>query len=167
MVPYDMKKSTIAFWSITVGLALGGCGQSGSSSGSSTGASNGPLEVDLTANDLMRYNQTSIEAAPGQELKVVFTNIGSTPKEAMAHNWVLLKKGSDPLAFSQAAISAKDTDYIPPSLKDEIIALIPLQGPHQSGEVDFKAPTEPGDYPFLCSFPAHYQVGMHGVLTVK
>ncbi|MCC6414926.1 MAG: azurin, partial [Opitutaceae bacterium] len=24
-----------------------------------------------------------------------------------------------------------------------------------------------GEYPFLCSFPAHYQVGMHGKIIVK
>jgi azurin len=161
-----MKKPPAAFLSVFAALVLAGCGQS-SSSNSSSSAPSGPQEIDLTASDLMKYNLTSIEASPGQDLKVVLTNIGSTPKEAMAHNWVLLKKGCDPAAFSQTAILAKDTDYVPPSLQDEIIAKIPLQGPHQSGEVDFRAPTEPGDYPFLCSFPAHCQMGMHGVLTVK
>jgi uncharacterized cupredoxin-like copper-binding protein len=52
-------------------------------------------------------------------------------------------------------------------MQDQIVAKIDLLGPHKSGEVDFKAPTTPGDYPFLCTFPAHYQVGMHGILTVK
>ena len=47
------------------------------------------------------------------------------------------------------------------------VAHIDLLGPRKSGEADFKAPTVPGDYPFLCTFPAHYQTGMKGTLTVK
>jgi azurin len=85
----------------------------------------------------------------------------------MGHNWVLLKAGSDVAAFDSAAVNAKDTGYIPPALKDEIIAHIDLLGPRKSGEAEFTVPTVPGDYPYLCTFPAHYQVGMKGVLTVK
>ena len=55
----------------------------------------------------------------------------------------------------------------PGSLNDEVVAKIDLLGPRKSGEVEFKAPTTPGDYPYLCTFPAHYQAGMKGVLTVK
>jgi plastocyanin len=28
-------------------------------------------------------------------------------------------------------------------------------------------PTAPGEYPFLCTFPAHCAIGMKGVLVVK
>jgi len=115
----------------------------------------------------MKYDVTALQAKPGEDLKVVMTNAGNTPIEAMGHNWVLLKAGSDAAAFSSAAVASKATGYIPAALQDEIIAKIDLLGPHKSGEVDFKAPTTPGDYPYLCTFPAHYQVGMHGILTVK
>jgi len=115
----------------------------------------------------MKFNLTSIEAKPGEELKIVLTNIGTQPKEVMGHNWVLLKAGSDAAAFAAAAVTAKATDYIPDALKDQIIAHTALIGPRKSDEVTFKVPDAPGEYPFLCSFPAHYQVGMKGVLTVK
>ena len=115
----------------------------------------------------MKFSVTSIEAKAGEELKIVLVNVGSQPKEVMGHNWVLLKKGSDTAAFSTAAATAKASDYIPAALQGEIIAHTALIGPRKSDEITFKAPTEPGDYPFLCSFPAHYQVGMKGVLTVK
>lgn len=115
----------------------------------------------------MKYSLNAIEAKPGEELHIVLTNTGSLPKQAMAHNWVLLKAGSDAAAFSATAATSPTTGYIPDSLKDEIIAKIDLQGPHETGEVTFKAPTQPGEYPFLCSFPAHYAVGMKGTLTVK
>jgi azurin len=115
----------------------------------------------------MKYNTTAIEAKPGEDIKVVLTNIGTQPVQVMGHNWVLLKAGSDAAAFDAAAVNAKDTGYIPPALKDQVIAHIDLLGPRKSGEVEFTAPTVPGEYPYLCTFPAHYQVGMKGVLTVK
>ena len=130
-------------------------------------AASGPREVDIEAGDTMKYSVTAIDAKPGEEIKVVLTNTGSQPKEVMGHNWVLLKPGTDVAAFDAAAVSAKDTGYIPASLQSQIVAKIDLLGPRKSGEADFTVPTTPGEYPFLCTFPAHYQVGMKGTLTVK
>jgi len=147
-----------------------GCGQKEStpSSGASTAStSSGPRTIEITAGDNMKYSINSIEAKPGEELKVVLTNIGTQPKEVMGHNWILLKAGTDVAAFDAAAATSKDTEYIPQNLKDQIIVHTHLLGPRKSDEVTFKAPETPGDYPFLCSFPAHYQVGMKGTLTVK
>ena len=115
----------------------------------------------------MKFSLTKIEAKAGEELKIVLKNIGTQPKEVMGHNWVLLKAGSDPAAFAAAAVTAKANDYVPEALKDQIVAHTKLIGPRQSDEVTFKVPDAAGDYPFLCSFPAHFQVGMKGVLTVK
>lgn len=147
-----------------------GCGQkdnSSSGAAATPAAQSGPRTIEITAGDNMKYSISSIEAKPGEELKVVLTNIGSQPKEVMGHNWILLKIGTDVAAFDAAALTAKDTDYIPDAQKDKIIAHTKLVGPRKSDEVTFKAPDTPGDYPFLCSFPAHYQVGMKGTLTVK
>jgi azurin len=149
---------------------LAGCGKSEAPAAApSTAASDASavVSVDLTAGDSMKYNLTSIEAKPGQEVHVTLTNIGTMPKAAMAHNFILLQKGTDPKAFVDAAVSAAATDYFPPSMMDKIIAHTKLLGPKQSDEITFKAPTEPGDYTFLCSFPAHYLAGMKGTLTVK
>lgn len=152
-------------------FALAGCGKSDSSTASAgpatADAASSTVSVELTAGDTMKYNLNTIEAKPGQEVKVSLTNIGTMPKAAMAHNFVLLQKGSDPKAFSDAAVGAAATQYIPDSLKNEIIVHTKLLGPKESDEVTFKAPTEPGEYPFLCSFPAHYLSGMKGTLVVK
>ncbi len=176
--------------SLFVALALAGCGQKDSApaaGGASTASSPaaGPREIDLTANDQMKYTMgdqqsgptgpgLQIEAKAGEQLKVVLTNNGTLPVEAMGHNWVLLKAGSDAAAFSAAAAAAKETDYVPAALKGEIytdpdgnLAHIGTLGPRKSGEATFKAPAQPGEYPFLCSFPAHYAVGMKGTLVVK
>lgn len=123
--------------------------------------------IELTANDSMKFNQTSFEVKPGQEVKLTFTNLGTMPKQAMGHNVVILKKGVDAKAYANAAIAAAATEYIPAALADQVIAHTKLLGPKQSDEITFKMPTEPGEYVFLCSFPAHYLTGMHGVIVVK
>lgn len=125
-----------------------------------------PRLVEITGNDQMKFNVTTIEAKAGEQLKVVLTNVGTLPKEAMGHNWVLLQKGTDAMAFANAAVAAKDKDYIPDSMKDKVIAHTALLGPRKSDEVIFTVPP-PGEYPFLCSFPAHFAVGMKGVLISK
>ena len=176
-VPVLMKIQIFVF-SLLAAFALTGCGQKGpatssepSSKGSAASeapaaAANAAKTVEITANDQMKFNVTSIEAKPGEQLNVVLKNIGAMPKEAMAHNWVLLKAGSDVMAFSMAAAGARDKDYIPDNLKDQVIAKIDLLGPKQNGEVTFKAPDQPGEYPFLCSFPGHAAL-MKGTLTVR
>lgn len=123
--------------------------------------------VEITGNDQMKFSVTTIEAKAGEQLKVVLKNVGTLPKEAMGHNWVLLKKGSDVMAFANAAVAAKASDYVPENLKGQVVAHTKLLGPKQEDAVTFTVPSEPGDYPFLCSFPAHAVVGMKGVLTVK
>jgi azurin len=150
-----------------VALVTSGCGQKDTSAPAPAAAQSGPRTVEITAGDNMKYSLTSIEAKPGEEITVILTNIGSQPKEVMGHNWILLKTGSDAGAFSTAAAAAKATDYFPTALADQVLARIELLGPRKSGQVTFKAPAAPGEYPFLCSFPAHFQVGMKGVLVVK
>jgi azurin len=126
-----------------------------------------PRTVTITAGDMMKYDVMAITAAPGEELKVVLVNGGTQPKKIMGHNWILLKAGSDAGAFAAAAQPFEANEYFPDALKDQVLARIKLLGPKETGEVTFKAPTKPGDYPFLCTFPAHFLIGMKGVLTVK
>ena len=115
----------------------------------------------------MKYDVANITAAPGETIKVVLTNASTLPKEAMGHNWVLLVTGTDPVAFAAAGVSEPGNNYVPSKMKEKVIAQIGLLGPNEVGEVTFKAPTAPGEYPFLCTFPAHCLVGMKGVLVVK
>jgi azurin len=121
--------------------------------------------IEITANDQMKFSVATIEAKAGEELKVVLENVGMLPKQAMGHNWVLLKAGTDVAAFGAASATAAATDYIPPALKDQVIASIHVLGPKEKGDVTFKAPA-PGEYPFICSFPGHFAL-MKGTLTVK
>jgi len=143
--------------------ALAGCGQKETTAV----PANGPKAFALTASDTMKYNIIRLEVAPGEDVKVTLTNVGTQPKVAMGHNWTLLKLGVDAAAFANAAVTHKDSDYFPSDLAGEVIAHTKLLGPHESDTVDFKAPTEPGEYPFLCTFPGHFVTGMKGVLVVR
>ena len=126
-----------------------------------------PRTILITANDNMKYSLTHIDAHPGETLHVQFRNEGTLPKDVMAHNWVLLKAGKDANAYAAAALQAKDQDYQPKALAADVLASIPLQGAHREGEVTFEVPAMPGKYTYLCSFPAHCQIGMRGELIVK
>jgi len=123
--------------------------------------------IELTGNDQMKYNVVAITAKPGELLHVRLKSTGTLPKIAMAHNFVLLAKGTDAAAFTNASATASATGYIPPQFKAKVLASTGLVGPGETVDVTFKAPAAPGRYTFLCSFPGHFVAGMKGVLTVK
>lgn len=130
-----------------------------------------PRLVVLTVGDpvgeKMTYSMGTITAKPGEKLKVRILSMGKLPKTAVAHNFVLLKLGSDPKAFSDTAANAVATAYIPASLKHLILAQADMVGPGEQSEVVFTAPLKPGSYPFLCTFAGHFAAGMNGTLIVK
>ena len=123
--------------------------------------------VELTASDTMKYDKAEITAKPGETLHIVLKNTGTMPKLVAAHNFVLLKAGTDPVEFTKAAFNARETDYIPPSMKTAVITSSALSGPGETVETTFKVPAKAGNYPYLCSFPGHYALGMKGMLVVK
>lgn len=163
-------------------LAVAGCGKKEqSTSGMDTpGApqpqplpadnSTSPKEgraVEITANDTMKFSITEIRAKPGEALSVTLRNVGTMPKFSMGHNWIVVKTAADVDPFIADAPQAATTDYIPEQHKSKIIVHTKLLGPKESDTVSFKAPDQPGRYPFFCSFPGHYQVGMKGELIVE
>ncbi len=130
-----------------------------------------PRTITLTVTDpvgeKMSYSLKQITAKPGEKLKVRIVSMAQTPKIVMAHNFLLLKEGTNIKAFTDAAANARATDYIPPAFKAAIIAQTAMAGPGESMEVTFTAPTKPGKYVFLCSFAGHWAAGMTGDLIVK
>jgi azurin len=123
--------------------------------------------VNLTGSDAMKYDVTTIQAHPGETLRIVLKNVGSMPKIAMAHNVVVLKPGTDGAAFTTAGIAARDTEFIAPSAKASVLAATALAGAGETVEVMFKVPAKPATYPFVCTFPGHYAAGMHGTIVAK
>lgn len=123
--------------------------------------------IEITGDDALKFNLDEIRAKPGERLSVTLVNTGTMPKFSMGHNWLLLALGVDPEAFVTVAAEAPTTDYVPASRQDDILAATKLLGPKEQDTVTFDAPTTPGRYDFLCSFPGHFQVGMRGVLIVE
>jgi azurin len=123
--------------------------------------------VELAGSDDMKYSVTSIPAKPGETLRIRLTSKGTLPKIAMAHNVVVLKLGAKQMEFANAAAMARATDFIPPDMKDQVLAATTLAGPGETVEVTFKVPTAPGSYPYICTFPGHFAAGMKGTLVVK
>jgi azurin len=130
-------------------------------------AAQGGRTVEIIGTDDMKFSVPTIAAKPGEQIRVRLVVKGGMPKIAMAHNFVLLAKGADTLKFVNAAALARATDFIPPEMKAQVLASTGLAGAGETVEVTFKAPTAPGEYTYLCTFPGHFQAGMRGTLTVK
>ena len=123
--------------------------------------------VEMTGNDRMKYNLETFSVPAGSPVKLIFRNIGKMPKAVMGHNVVFLEADVDSGAFATAAAAARDSQYIPVELEDQILAYTKLLGSGESDTIEFTAPAISGDYEFLCSFPAHLFAGMRGAMTVE
>jgi azurin len=123
--------------------------------------------VELTGNDTMKYDVTNIDAKPGETLRIVLKNVGSMPKVAMAHNVVILKPGTDGAAFTSAGMTSRETDFIAPAMKTDVLAATTMAGAGETVEVMFKVPAKPATYPYVCTFPGHFASGMHGTIVAK
>lgn len=112
----------------------------------------------------MLFDVTKIEAEPGQPIRLHLVN-----PDATAHNLVVVKPGALEEIGIAANEMAKDPNgykkgFIPKSSK--ILHHTKLLEPETSEILRFKAPTEPGTYPYLCTFPGHWII-MKGELIVK
>lgn len=125
-------------------------------------------KVELTGDDAMKFNTKAFEVTAGESVSLTLKHVGKMPKEGMGHNVVILKAGTPLPAFAMKAMAAKATDYIPEDEESKklIVAHTKLIGGGESDTITFTAPTEPGAYPFVCTFPGHFAV-MQGVMTVK
>lgn len=125
-------------------------------------------EIVIEGSDLIRYSIDSFSVEPGQMVRITLNHVGSLPAQAMGHNVVVLQMGEDVFEFGadvgQQGGSAAN-DFVPESLRDRVIAFTSMIGGGQSATVEFQAPQEPGEYPFLCSFPGHFGQ-MNGIMTV-
>jgi azurin len=123
--------------------------------------------VAIVATDDMKYSVTTINAKPGETITIRLMAKGVIPKIAMAHNVVVLKLGTDVLKLLKDGAPHRDTDFIPPAMKEAVIAKTRFAGAGETVQVTFKVPAKPGNYPYICTFAGHHQAGMKGTLVVK
>tara|TARA_B100001250_G_scaffold83877_1_gene69236 strand:- start:698 stop:1105 length:408 start_codon:yes stop_codon:yes gene_type:complete len=121
------------------------------------------IKIILNSDDLMRFDKNMLLVQSGQKITLTLNHIGKMDKLIMGHNFVLLKKDVDVMAFAEKAVLAKNNEYIPEG--DEVIVYTKLLGGGESDTITFDAP-EKGYYTFLCTFPGHWGL-MKGKLVVK
>ena len=124
---------------------------------------NAPVKtIVINSNDQMKFDTAEIKVKAGEKVKLTLNHTGQLPKNAMGHNFVLLKKGIDVADFAMKAMDAKDNEYIP---SKGVIAHTKLIGGGESTTIEFTAPAK-GTYDFICSFPGHYAM-MKGKFIVE
>lgn len=111
----------------------------------------------------MKFDQKSITIEAGKVVRIVFEN-----PDFMQHNFVVVKPGALQKVGRAADKLASDPkgsemQYVP--VMDEVLFHTKLVNPQGSEALEFKAPSEPGEYPFVCTFPGHWSI-MNGVMKV-
>ncbi len=114
---------------------------------------------------VMKFDKAALEVKAGAKVMLLFKN----DKCPLQHNFLLVGPGklndigaladkmlTDPQAMAKAYL-VDSPDVLAKSTK--------LIGIGQTDLIEFTAPTTPGDYPYLCTFPGHWRM-MQGVLKV-
>ena len=111
----------------------------------------------------MAFDKTKLVVPAGKPIVVIFENT-----DMMPHNLVLTQPGSMEAIGTQAELEAQRPDalsqhYVPKN--DKVIVASRLVQPQQSQRINFTTPTQPGVYPFVCTYPGHWR-RMFGALMV-
>jgi azurin len=120
------------------------------------------LQLGVVANE-MKFSATSLTVRAGQLVEIAYANT-----DQVQHNFVLGAPGSLQQIGTAADAYARDPgaaaqSYVPDV--PQIIFKTALVSAGDTVRFQFRAPEEPGDYPYLCTFPGHWRM-MNGVLTV-
>lgn len=113
--------------------------------------------------DMMQYDNKLFSVKAGQKVTIDFQN-----PDGMQHNLLIIKKGSLQKVGAAADAMLRDPkaaekNYVPEI--PEVLQAIKLLNPEESFQLTFIVPNEPGDYPFVCTFPGHWR-GMNGIMRV-
>ena len=123
-----------------------------------------PIVVELTAvPSKMAYDKKEFSVAPGQVVQINFHN-----PDALEHNLLFVTPG----ALAEMGVAGdrmgqgadgRQKEFIPDSPK--VLAVMGLVSPGSSQSFWFIAPTTPGTYPFVCTYPSHWRT-MNGKMKV-
>lgn len=122
--------------------------------------------IVIEGNDQMKFNKTEIRVKAGEKITLTLKHVGKMEKAVMGHNWALLAAGADVATIGNAAAMEAENDYIPAEYADQILVHTKMIGGGESDTIEFEAPTEPGTYTFMCTFPGHYAL-MQGKFIVE
>lgn len=120
--------------------------------------------VTIEAGKNLTFATRSFTAKPGEPLQITLANPDVVP-----HNWVLVKPGALQRVGEQANRLIADPEavarhYVPKT--DDVLYYTDIVPAHDEFTIWIKAPSQPGRYPYLCTFPGHWMV-MNGELIVE
>lgn len=116
--------------------------------------------VEVHATDQMTFETQSIDVSKScKTFTVTLKHVGSMPKAAMGHNWVLSKTADAPAVATDGIAAGLDNDYLKAD-DARVIAHTKIIGGGETATASFDvAKLEAGTpYQFFCSFPGH--IGM-------
>ena len=111
----------------------------------------------------MAYDVTAFRVAPRQQVEIVFRNADVLP-----HNLVIVRPGAGEMVGRAADAMATDPDAFEKEFIPDSPAVMHTTKMLQEGEsvrLQFTAPEQEGNYPYICTFPAHW-ITMKGVMEV-
>ena len=116
-----------------------------------------------TVEEEMRYDQPFFAVEAGRSVQVILQN-----EDLMPHNLVITRPGK----LKEVALAGSDLGttpgldgklYVPDS--PDVLFSTNMVNSGQREVITFTAPTEPGEYPYVCTFPRHW-MRMYGVMIV-
>lgn len=124
---------------------------------------NGPdEEVVIGTKAGMLFDKKSVSVKAGSKVRLVLNN-----PDDMMHNLLIVSPGAvDRVAdmANKMGLKGQSLGFVPDS--ELVLAHTNLLQPGSSDVIFFTAPSEPGDYSFVCTFPAHAAT-MKGLFKVE
>ena len=116
-----------------------------------------------TVYERMNYDKETIAVQAGKPVLFVLENV-----DAMPHNFVIARPGSMQAVGELAEKEAQNPafakqNFVPKS--SDVLAASTLMQPQGSQRLTFTAPTQPGVYPYVCTYPGHWR-RMFGAMYV-
>ena len=116
-----------------------------------------------TVHEEMRYDTPYFAVEAGRPVQLVLRNV-----DLMPHNLVITRPGMLRTVAQQAAelpptVDSQGRQYVPQT--PEVLQATRMVAPREQDLLTFTAPTEPGTYPYVCTFPNHW-MRMYGVMVV-
>lgn len=111
----------------------------------------------------MQYDRNDIYVRAGRPVEIVFLNT-----DIMPHNLVLTKPGArEEVGILAEKLGASprgfELQFIPDT--DKVLAATKMLQPEQQERLQLTAPSEVGEYPYVCTFPGHWRT-MYGTMHV-
>ncbi len=118
--------------------------------------------VSMQGVDGLKFSLASFDVKSGARVRLEFANVSD-----MLHNVVIVRPGSATRVADASLMLGLDgtrLSYVP--RMDEVLYHTALLEPRKSETIYFVAPSRPGEYTFLCTFPGH-SATMQGTMRVR